>query len=245
MFPDRWWSNGLFPYLKRVGASFEGAAAIFGDHEEIADDIRLAEFFECLKFCIENDPIFPTGFSASSALDKLLQCDYHRPPPAMQLSLVEYIHQVAVKHNLLAPDATTGDSLLTVVVRHLHCANPEIQLSDISGKPILDLNFNECNRQILEIVAPTDPQKLFALFEAIKANAFQAVDYLCREFKFDLLSVRDPTSGDQVWDFATKHCERIERMRDYLTIVGVFNDVRPSGESPLKVACCDSAPTGL
>ena len=237
--PERYVSLDLFRYFKNVGASFQGASAIFGMNLCAASDSLLDDLYECLRFCIENDPLFPNGFSPSTVLSHLLQngSNFRSQPegtPSIHLTVVKYIHELALKHNLLGPDPATGDSLLTVLVLHHGGSFPQVHLCPDSGEPIIEIDIEECSVNDLKIVAATDPQKLLALFVAIQSGAVDAFDFLYKEYDFDLHSIRHPVSGESLVDFALNHPNL---MLDYLSTLGIFDGARPHLKSPLRLAC--------
>ena len=240
-----WWTLELFQYLKTVGASFDGAAGILGKKLTVSHkNTSFRQQFDCLKFCVEHDPAFPTGFSPTSVLNELLVCSYRdrdemESRSSLVLAAVEYIHQLAVRYNMLGPDPVTRESLLTVLVRNLEdddMPGPIIELSDANGEPTFGVP--DCFTDALKIVAPGDSFQLRALFMAISAGSIEAVEYLRREFGFDLRSVRYPNSDTSVAHYFMGGFYCHAGMRDYLTTMGVFDNMAQIAErAPLQFAC--------
>ena len=108
-------------YLKGVGASFEGAGNFFGMNLIPSEVFLRDRLFDCWKFCVDNDPILPGRFSPSATMIHVLRSRAQFDEESLKFlhAAVEFIHQLAVQHNLLGPDPTTGDSLLTAIIRSI------------------------------------------------------------------------------------------------------------------------------
>ena len=251
--PDNYVTVELFRYVKSVGASFEGAAGVFGASLTISHNMFFADRFELLKFCIENDPIFPSGFSPSTVLDLLFKCSGFVDDEAScpwSLAIVKYIHELAVQHNLLGPDPVTGESLLTVAVRHVAYVCLTLGFVDVNGEPTIVWRYGKADGcevidtrvdhypATVRFLAHGDPQPLLALFRAIEQGAILVVDCLCKEFNFDLHAVRHPVNGKLVKEFVLEKCNSDSPTLDYMVTMGVFdNCVEVSGRSLLQLAC--------
>ena len=132
------WRIDRLQYLKTLGASFQGAGGIFGRMLARSKVTDFKHLFECLKFCIENDPVFPRRFSPSMTLSQLLHCDdrSHKQCCGRQFltAAVKYVHRLAVQHDLLAPDPVSGDTMLTALARiPARVVTPTVRLNEITG----------------------------------------------------------------------------------------------------------------
>ena len=65
------WSVPLLAYLKQAGACFDGVAGVFSQYLSWSRQTEFSQLHECLKFCVDNDPIFPHGFSPLTAFNSL------------------------------------------------------------------------------------------------------------------------------------------------------------------------------
>ena len=232
---SRWdhdWRVERLQYLKDIGASFAGAGGFFGARMECSMVMSYADLLECLKFCIDNDPIFPYGFSPSTTVYQLLSCKceslaYRDQEASHRATAVKYIRQLALQHDLLAPDPVTEDSLLTAAVRYAgRRVEPVLRFDDLDGEPTVFFDLSGDRAPVaLKIVAPGDSQPLLAVFVAIEAGNIIAVDFLLREFDFNLFYVRHPVRRELVGNFARSCCNHAN-MLDWLTTLGVLGTGR-------------------
>ena len=137
----------------------------------------------------------------------------------------------------MSPPCTTGESLLTVVVRNYSSVAADsglaINVCEITGEPIIKCCSPALD--VIDVIADKDPLQQEALFLAINKGMVHLLYYLVKKLGVEMNTLRHPDTGDLVIE-TLRTRDQYRRLADYLTVWGVF-DATGDHASPLPIAC--------